>query len=192
MKNIKAFFQKYFWVSILIIVVAAVIGDVYLTRPNQKPLATPTPVAQTASFKSVVPGISLEADLNKVLGTPVKTTISGSKKTDEYKSSSELRLHSATIEGGRVIFIKEVVSAHDTAIAKSITDVYGNAPNVLYSKFPNSTFNLFAYPSNGIAYLGHTDGTLLEIWYFQPTTLNNLLKTWATDYSLAPSTEILQ
>lgn len=193
MKKVIDFIKRNSWIWIVVVVAAAYIGDLYLQKKlNPQVGPTPTPVAQIASFKSITPGISTELDLNKILGTPVKTVISGNEKIDEYKSTSELRLHSAIIENGKVVFIKEIISANDTTTASSITDIYGKAQNILYSKLPNSTFNLYAYPSNGIAYLGHADGTLLEIWYFQPTTVDNLLQTRATDYSLTPSTEILQ
>lgn len=194
MQKIRNFLKKYNWIWIVFIVLVAYFGDLYLQKSQRKNISpTPTPNMQAASYKSVVPGISTEADLNKVLGTPVKTTINGSQKIDEYKSTSELRLHGAIIENGKVVFIKEIVSAHDTLTTKNITDVYGNAANVLYnSKFPNASFNLYVYPPNGIAYLGHVDGTLLEIWYFAPTTIGDFTSRWAQDYSPTPSTEHVQ
>lgn len=192
MDKFRAFVKKYFWVFIFIIVIVSVIGDAYLQSRSKQPKPTPTPVAQRASYKSIVPGVSTEADLTKLLGTPIKTTINGSQKTDLFKSTSELRNHIAIVQGENVSFFKEIVSAHDTTTAKDIIDIYGAPPNTLYSKLPNSTFNLYVYPANGIAYLGHTDGTLLEIWYFQPTSIGEFITTWGTDYSFQPSTEVLQ
>lgn len=192
MNKFKAFVKKYFWVFVLIIVVFSIVGDAYLQRKDGQAQPTPTPIAQKASYKSITPGVSTESDLTKLLGTPLKTTINGAEKTDEYKSTSELRRHVAIVQGEKVVFIKEIVSAHDTTKASDIISIYGASSNTLYTKYPNSTFNLYVYPSNGISYLGHKDGTLLEIWYFQPTTITSFLSTWGTDYSTTPSTEILQ
>ena len=192
MNKVREFFKKYSWTWIIVVVAVAIIGEAYLQRSKTTPTAKPTPVARIATYKEIVPGVSSEADLNKILGTPLKTTINGSEKIDEYKSTSELRRHIAIIQSEKVVFIKEIVSAHDTTKASDITSIYGTASNILYTKYPNSTFNLYVYPSNGIAYLGHKDGTLLEIWYFQPTTITDLLSTWGVDYSTSPSSEILQ
>lgn len=176
---------------IIVIVLIAIIGDAILTS-RQKASISPTPVPQIASFKNITPGVSSEADLNKVLGTPIKTTVQGNTKTDEYKSTAQFRNSIAIIQNGTVFLIKEVISATDTTTASSITSVYGAAPYTLYEKFPNSTFRLYVYPANGIAYLGHTDGTLQEIWYFVPTSIENFETTWASDYLTSPPTEQLQ
>jgi len=190
MQKIVSFFKKYAWVWIIIIVLIAIVGDAYLTREKNVPSASPTPAPKTASYKDIIPGVATEEELNKILGTPLRTTIDGSEKTDEYKSTSELRHHIAIIQSGKVVFIKEIVSAHDTIKSPNIVSIYGTAPNILYNKYPNSTFDLYVYPANGIAYLGHKDGGLLEIWYFQPTTIGNFITTWGKDYSLSKSTEV--
>ncbi|QQG41900.1 MAG: hypothetical protein HYV90_01145 [Candidatus Woesebacteria bacterium] len=190
MKKIVSFFKKYAWVWIIVIVLVAIIGDAYLTRKIDTPSPSPTPTPRSSSYKNIVPGVSTEEELNKILGTPLKTTINGTEKTDEYKATTGLRRHIAIIQRGKVVFIKEVVTTKDTSKASDIIAVYGTAPNILYSKYPNATFDLYVYPANGIAYLGHKDGGLLEIWYFQPTTLDDFSSTWGKDYSQTKPTEI--
>lgn len=176
------------------IVLAAIlyIVNLFLKGSSLTPIPTPTSITQRASYKDIVPGLSSEADLKKSLGTPLKTTTSELGIIDEYKSTSELRHHIATIKNEKVVFFKEIVSAKDETTSTNVTNIYGVAPNILYSKSPNSTFNLYVYPSNGIAYLGHSDGTLLEIWYFEPTTIDNFINLWGKDYLTSPSTEIVQ
>lgn len=191
MRKILDFVKKQSWIWIIIIVIVAIIGDAYLTRV-QTPKATPTPVPQRAIFRGVTPGISSEADLNKIWGTPVKAIVNGNQTTDQYKSTSELRLHSALIENGTVIFIKEIVSAHDTSKSSDITSVYGKPTFTLYNKAPNSIFNLYVYPSSGIAFVGSLSETITEIWYFQPTSLNDFMAKWAQDYSTTPPTQHVQ
>jgi len=132
MKNkIRDFIKKYFWVFVFIIVIISVIGDAYLQGKSKKTQPTPTPTAQRATYKSITPGVSTEADLTKLLGTPIKTTINGSQKTDLFKSTSELRNHIAIIQGENVSFFKEIVSAHDTTTAKDIL-IFTELPQILY------------------------------------------------------------
>lgn len=186
-------FIKNYWILIMIVLAGLLyIVNLFIKGSSPTSTPTPTPVAQRASYKDIFPGISSEADLRNALGTPLKTTTNESGIIDEYKSTSELRRHIATIKSGKVVFFKEIVSANDKTTATDITNIYGVAPNILYNKSPNSTFNLYVYPSNGIAYIGHSDGALLEIWYFEPTTIDNFINLWGQDYSTSPSTETVQ
>lgn len=191
MRKIFEFFRKHSWMWVIVVVILAIIGDAYLTRV-QKPVATPTPVAQVATFRNITPGVSSVSDLNKIWGSPLKSTTANGQTTDEYKSTSQSRNSIAIVQSGTVYLIREIISATDTQKASDITSVYGAPPYTLYQKFPNSYFNLYVYPSNGIAYLGHSDGTLQEIWYFPPTTIENFQSTWAPDYLTSPPTEQLQ
>jgi len=59
---------------------------------------------------------------------------------------------------------------------------------VLYSQAPNASFDLFVYPANGIAYLGHSDGTILEIWYFPPVeNIDMFIENYGQGYGKEPS-----
>lgn len=175
-------------------VLAAVlyVAKLIIVPTQTKISSSPTPSSQVASFRSITPGVSTETDLKTLLGTPIKTTVDKNQNIDEFKSTSELRRHIAIVQSGKVIFFKEIVSAYDKTTAKDIINIYSVAPNILFNKLPNSTFNLYVYPSNGIAYIGHIDGTLLEIWYFQPTTIDDFTSKWGQDYSTSPNTEMVQ
>ncbi len=184
-------FIKKYWL-IIAIVFAAVLYLVNLFIKSPGTTVAPTSTPQRASYNNLIPGISSEAELIKALGTPIRTNINGSIKTDEFKSTSELRHHIATIQNDKIIFFKEIVSANDKTTANDLINIYGVAPDVLYSKFTNATFDLYIYPSNGIAYLGHREGTLLEIWYFEPTTIEKFITDWGQDYSTVQPSEQLQ
>ena len=181
MRKLFDFIKRHSWIWVLIIVLIAVIGDSLLSS-QQKTSPSPTPIPQKATFKDVVPGISNESDLNKVLGTPIKSTTNNGVTTDEYKSASPVRKSIGIIENGKVSLIKQIIGSSENITADSVTNIYGKAPEILYSKAPNSVFRLYVYPSNGIAYLGHSDGTLLEIWYFVPTSIENFMTQWGQDY----------
>jgi hypothetical protein len=144
---------------------------------------SPTPVSKIATFGTIVPGTSTESDVSNVWGRPISTNEEGSQKISEYKSSNQYRFNQATFTNGTATLIKEIVNSNDNKDVGSITSVYGVAQNVLYEKLPSSVFNLYVYPQNGIAYLGAKDGTLKEIWYFQPTTIESFMTDWGQNFS---------
>jgi hypothetical protein len=187
MNKIVPFLKKYWWAVIIFIVSVSYVGFGYLRTPGQTPVATSStsPVSQIATFGSIRPGYNTENDLSKILGTPLSQSSSSGQLNLNYKSTSinSDRQDSAVVQNGKVIFVKEIVPSTDKRDASSITSIYGTASDILYSKLPDSSFNLYVYPANGIAYLGHPDGTLQEIWYFQPTTIQNFLVTWGRDYT---------
>ena len=144
---------------------------------------------EVATYKDIVPGNNYkEEDINKMLGTPVSSTLSGEVKINSYPSSNEYRANDIELKNGEVDFIKEVINPDDTRTSEDIRKIYGVSEYVLYENTSDSFFNIYVYPKNGIAYLGHNDGTLLEIWYFKPTDINTFKLKWASNYSDKPFT----
>ena len=144
---------------------------------------------EVATYKDIVPGNNYkEEDINKMLGTPVSSTQSGEVKINSYPSSNEYRANDIELKNGEVDFIKEVINPDDTRTSEDIRKIYGVSEYVLYENTSDSFFNIYVYPKNGIAYLGHNDGTLLEIWYFKPTDINTFKLKWASNYSDKPFT----
>lgn len=145
--------------------------------------------SEVATFKDIAPGNTYkEEDINKILGIPVSSTLSGEVKINNYPSSNEYRTNDIEFINGEVDFIKEVVNLDDNRTAEDIRKIYGVTEYILYENVSDSYFNLYVYPKNGIAYLGHNDGTILEIWYFNPTEINTFKSKWASNYSNKPFT----
>ena len=143
---------------------------------------TPVPNDKTASFNNIVPGETSQERINELLGFPLNTEDKDGKTFLDYKTSNQYRNHTIVIKNGIVILIKEIVNKEDNINADIIREKYGVAPNILYEQKFSSTFDLYVYPGNGIAYLGHQDGTILEVWYFQPTDIDNFIESWANNY----------
>lgn len=144
---------------------------------------------EVATFKEIIPGnIYKEEDIIKTLGIPISSTLSGEVKINNYPSSNEYRTNDIEFINGEVDFIKEVINLDDSRTAEDIRKIYGVTEYVLYENVSDSYFNLYVYPKNGIAYLGHNDGTILEIWYFKPTDINTFKSKWASNYSDKPFT----
>ncbi len=182
MTKIISFFKK-FWILILVILAAIlyllniIIKGNAPTTPQTPPSATVTP------FKSLIPGVSTEDQVATALGRPVSSKTIDNQKISDYRSTNQYRFHEVVFTNGKAILIKEIVNSTDNKEADSIKTILGEPDYTLYSKLENDPFNLYVYPEKGLAYIGHPDGTLLEIWYFESTTIENFIADWGQDYS---------
>lgn len=161
------------------------------STPNDMKDVIPTsiPSNKVASFNEIVPGKTNTERINELLGYPIESTKSGDLDISGYKTQNQYRNHKVySQEGLAELIIEEIIDSSKNA--DDIRKIYGIAPEILYEKTPLSTFNLYIYPSNGIAYLGHKDGTITEIWYFVPATIEDFITKWGSDYSKEPSKEI--
>lgn len=162
--------------------------------PDKK-ISQTVPTSKTnrvADYKSIQPGKSTLEEINSLLGYPIEQSEKDGTVVTEYKSSSNYRNNIVTIQNGIATLVKEIVTATDNKKSQDIIKEYGEAPFVLYDQKPSSTFNLYVYPTNGIAYVGHEDGTLLEVWYFQPIDIDTFISTWAKGYSREKTTQTLK
>lgn len=186
MRNIFTFIKKY-WILIMIFLAGILfVLNAILKGPSQ-PTPSPSPASSNiATFGSLKPGTSTTNDVTGVLGRPIDTKNENGQTISEYKSTNQYRFNQVTFTNGTATLIKEIVNSNDNKNVSSITSIYGTAQNILYEKLPSSVFNLYVYPQNGIAYLGAVDGTLKEIWYFQPTTIDNFITDWGQDFSKTP------
>lgn len=178
-------FIKNFWILILIIlaVTLSVINRLFATKQPQ--VSTPTPASKVvANYKSITPGTTTQDKVNELLGFPIKTEDQNGSLIAEYRSSNENRNNIVVYENGIASLIKEMVISSSDKSASSITGQFGTAQYILYDSDPTAVFSLHVYPSNGIAYLGASDETLLEVWYFKPTSISDFINTWGQGYSI--------
>ena len=183
---------------LLVLFLISLISILYIylkvSKSSKKPTVTPTPIVQgtdqVASFKEITPGITSLDRVNELLGYPVDAKLSGNQEIDSYKTDNPNRFNTVISENGQVKMVREEMTEVNQK-ADEIRKTYGIAPFVLYSKDPSSVFDLFVYLKNGIAFKGHSDGTVLEIWYFEPMdSIDKFILTWAKDYSKEKSKEI--
>lgn len=182
------YFVKKNWIMLLLLLVAVLYVVNLLIKAPEQPLPQ-SPLPKTATFNSLTPGLSTSSDVEKALGKPTTTITENGKTSSEYKSTNVNRYHKVVYSNDQVMFISEVVNSVDNKDVESIKKEYGEPPFTLYHKSVNVSFNIYVYPENGIAYKAHADGTILEIWYFKPTDLNNFMSTWAKDYSRSRSSQ---
>jgi hypothetical protein len=168
---------------ILILLALSIVGVFvfFLLRPR---VATPPPAPKPTvgeGYKSLVPGESKREDVIAKLGLPLNDTDS---PVLNYKSTNPNLPHNFSIEEDTVVFIKEQVAPGDKLAKEDLIELYGAPPETLYGPNTVNGFNLYVYPDKGVAFLGHVSGSgVLEVWYFPPTTTDEFLQTWGTDYS---------
>lgn len=177
------FFKKY-WLLILIGLATVLFVVNKILETKQPPSIVPTPVStNTANYRSIFPGTSKLDEVNNLLGFPLSESKEDEKLISEYQSNNLYRNHVVIFESNIVALVKEKIISSDEKTESSITSEYGIAPYVLYSQDPSAVFNLYVYSDNGIAYKGANDGTLLEVWYFKPTTIDEFISKWGEEYS---------
>lgn len=184
--------SKVFIVVLLILIV--IVGAAFFLNTKRggsisKP--TPTPTTESPVWQGLTPGVSSNAEVESVLGSPISKSTSGDKTTEGFSSTSLNYPNEITFDtNGKAVFIRRIVTAKDNFNVKDITDTYGAGSTRLYGPESVNGMDLYVYPTKGVAYLGNPDGNVvLEVWYFVPTTLENFLKTWATSYSVQPTAQ---
>ncbi len=141
---------------------------------------------QMSNIRKIIPGKTSIDEANILLGKPLETNSDGNITTSKYKTLNEYRSNKIISKDGlSELIVEEIINNEKTA--EDIRKVYGISPVILYEKTPLSTFNLYVYSDKGIAYLGHKDGTILQIWYFSPTTIADFITKWGGDYLKEPS-----
>ena len=178
--------KKFFILGVISLI--SIVFILFKTSSTKQVTTKPTPFStnKIADFKSIVPNQTSLDRINELLGYPVETRKDGDFTINEYRSTNKYRNHTIEIKKGLAIFIRqEIISGEQKA--SDIQKIYGLAPYMLYSQAASATFNLFVYPNNGIAYLGHKDGTILEIWYFSPTTIEDFINNYGDGYGYEPS-----
>ena len=178
-----------FLVFVLFVVIFTIALGVLFTstfNSDTKPSEVKKPQNQ-ASYKSISPGISTKEEVIDMLGEPKKEEENNSKTRLEYISETLARNHEVITENETVVFIKEIITINENRSTKEITDKYGNTEYILYGQHSAVDIYLYIYPEAGIAYEGDpADGTIIEIWYFEPTTFENFKQTWGKNHSPSP------
>ena len=178
--------KKFFILGVISLI--SIVFILFKTSSTKQVTTKPTPFStnKIADFKSIVPNQTSLDRINELLGYPVETRKDGDFTINEYRSTNKYRNHTIEIKKGLAIFIRQEIMSGEQK-ASDIQKIYGLAPYMLYSQAASATFNLFVYPNNGIAYLGHKDGTILEIWYFSPTKIEDFINNYGDGYGYEPS-----
>lgn len=206
MANFKEFFKKYWLIGLLGFLVV-VLAMARFGQVGKRPTPVPRPTPRKASpwppvrpretpkeiptlgvsWGEIVPGQTTRDELKDALGEPLRQGIKEGYDLYFYPSESKFWPHEVVISQEKVVFVKEQVTDPLKKNLKDYTQEYGQPDQVFYNTLSRVGFAVHVFLSRGLAVTANPgDGTILEIWYFPPTTSQEFLKTWGKNLSKTP------
>lgn len=173
-------FQKIINFSFLLLIFLSFVA--YIVYKNKITDKNIPAIPEGVSYLSIFPGLTKETEMQKIMGNPLNISTNDKQKIYEYSSLSKFRNNEVITSDGTVDFIREIVTSNGKMV-KDITSLYGEPEYFLYQMSELNIFNLYVYPSKGLAYVANLGGYILEIWYFTPTTIDDFVSKWGEGYS---------
>lgn len=169
------FLRKYF-IFIFLAFVATSLFTVkfFLSEQTKSP---PNQGVSPLSWKGIVPGKTTTDEAERTLGKPVSLERADINTILKYETVVGGPPHTVVVENQIVGLIKERFSGSETL--DDLRKQYGNPDGEFWGPYKEVGFKLFVFSSRGVAVLANRlDGVVLEVWYFEPATLDGFLKKW--------------
>lgn len=183
-KKINTIFGLFFIVLIIMIFM-------YLKPKSNEVIKTnETTTIPEITYNNLKLGTSSRNDVIKEIGQPQKETVEENNTTIEYTTKNPNFNDQFIIDGGKLNFVKKIITVDDTIKTIEMDKEYGEEEKILYGVGSGFGLYLYCYPSKGVAYLGHKkSGYMTEIWYFESTTYEFFKENFAKDFeeTLSPS-----
>lgn len=176
--NIKmlSFLKKYFIFILLAFVAASLLLIRLLLKKPASLIPTPSSVP---SWQGIIPGKTTTDELSSQLGQPQEIA----DKTYFYSSTNQFRPNEVVLKDDKVGLVKEKIIGKEK-IFSDFTSKFGEPEAVLYGPDSPAGFYLHLFLKNGLAVLANSEGgTVLEVWYFSPTTLSEFIAEWGNGYN---------
>lgn len=113
--------------------------------------------------------------LESKLGPPPQTSEKDGELVYLYSSTSEYRPHQVEFSGNTISIIKEQVIAAEKGKLTDYLQEYGQPEAEIFGPHGSFAPGHFWGKDGLLVFAGQFDGTIVEIWYFAPTTLQNFL-----------------
>ena len=134
-----------------------------------------------SSWRGVVPGKDKAEGLVNKLGAPRRQTFEDGKLALEYVRGEELE-SLVYIQNNTVDLVRDY-SSRDKKLAV-FKNEFGRPEGEFYGPHAAAGFKVFVFASDGTAAIAKPDtGTVIEVWYFEPTSLQNFLSRWGTNFT---------
>lgn len=164
------------------ILIDVVIIGIFIVNQKKQPQVLPTPISsddnanvQNMKYKPIISN-------NNFQNNGEETVINKIKKI-YFPSNSPNRKNEAWYQEDQLILIKEIVTLKDSVRTTDLINKYGQPTLILYGEDALSGFYLYATPETGVAYIANmTSGLILEIWQFEPTSIELFSTKYADGY----------
>lgn len=126
----------------------------------------------------VYPGKTTKADLEKIMGKPQQENVSENVTIYQYSSENQYRPNFVEIKNDTVSTVKEqVVNSQAVNLAEFINQ-FGQPESKIFTEKYGILAPGHIWLKPGIIVFGNeVKGEVVEVWYFEPQTLDQLLST---------------
>lgn len=172
--------------KITILTIIFLISIIFIVVSTQKdlPITVESTIKPISTFQTLTLGKTNRNDTVKEIGIPQKEYVEGDKLYLEYLTSNPNYNDQFVFNNDKLNLIKKIVTIKDEIRVIDMENKYGASKNIMYGPGSSIGLYLYIYPEKGVAYLGHkVSGYLNEIWYFEPTDINNFKSQFASNYS---------
>ncbi len=182
MLNIIIFIKRFWYIFVFIFLVLMLVIFVVLQNKKISTISGPSPSPQLTSYKNVIPGKTTLEELKSQLGSPVEISNQGNLQIYKYPSQFTNYPSQFFVSSDKVNFVIEPVKYEEKRNIQDYLNEFGQPDKKLYNPNLGPAIPGYLYLSKGVIAFAHdADGTLIEVWYFEPTTLANFMNTWGKD-----------
>jgi hypothetical protein len=127
------------------------------------------------TWNNIVPGSTTKEQLFSTMGQPEKSEQTQEGENYFYPSSSEFRPHEVDISDSTVKLIKEQITGIEGKKLTDFLSLFGAPEAKVYGTHGSFAPGSF-WGSQGImVFANENDGTVIEVWYFEPTTVRQFV-----------------
>jgi hypothetical protein len=169
--------ERRYLVVLLFIALLLAIITTFLTK---KPVTGPVGL----SWQGIIPGKTSERELLQKLGNPLSQQVEEHKKIFSFSSENQYRPNEVITLDSKVVFIKQPVVYPQEGEFEKYLQQFGQPDKVLFGPHSDAFFDAYIFLKQGLVLMANkNDGTIIEKWYFKPTSLENFLQAWGQELS---------
>lgn len=183
--------KKFLFLGIGIGIVAILVTLIFVIvrRPPKSPALPPALPPSALQWKNIKVGQDDKSQVAAKLGQPLSTkNLEGNKEVSTYQSNNQYWPHEVEYVNGITTLVKQRQLQSKKFELFEYAKKYGQPEKIVPTNDSGFGIDLYIYAKNGFALKAHrVEGTIFEIWYFQPTTLEDFLQKYSQEIGTDPT-----
>lgn len=139
---------------------------------------TPKTPPGTAWQDKIYPGNTNVQQLESTLGQPQATREENGQIKYFYSSGNEFLPHEVSLSNNTVSIIKEQVIGTEKGNLDDYRQKFAPEENKIFGEHGTAAPGYFWGQRGILVFANQFDGTIMEIWYFEPTTISRFLSSY--------------